>query len=315
MRWRCLLLSALALAVPGVALASCGAENCPLDHAIRWSDSPFAYEVSYQYLDQDQPRDGTADVAVGEVPRHHDEVRTLSRAVTARGTYRFAGAWSIGLALPFVDRYHEHNHNHMGEVLVERWSYSGIGDLEAVAFRSFGGGEQSNRFFVSAGVKAPTGVTDTENEDGDSPEPAALIGSGSWDALAGVGLEKLFGENKVIPLRLSLTGRYNGRGVEDYQIGSQIQAHVGSEYPVTRSMALVGQANFRVRAKDDTGTSGEDAEDTGGSWLYLSPGLRVSTGPMASLYGLVQIPVYQRVNGVQLVSEANLYVGVTGGFR
>ena len=29
------------------------------------------------------------------------------------------------------------------------------------------------------------------------------------------------------------------------------------------------------------------------------------------LYGLVQIPVYQRVNGIQLVSDTNLYVGVT----
>jgi len=31
------------------------------------------------------------------------------------------------------------------------------------------------------------------------------------------------------------------------------------------------------------------------------------------IYGLVQIPVYQRVNGIQLVSDANLYLGVTGG--
>jgi hypothetical protein len=148
-----------------------------------------------------------------------------------------------------------------------------------------------------------------------------LIGTGSWDALAGAGAEWQLGgsadgaSGKIIPLRLSLTGRYNGTGVEDYRIGSQIQAHLGSEYPLGRSLALLGQANFRIRAKDDPGSSGEDDEDTGGSWLYLSPGLRVTAGPLASVYGLVQIPVYQRVNGVQLVSEVNLFVGVTGGFH
>jgi hypothetical protein len=315
-----LLFSALVLAAPAAGLASCGAENCPLDHAIRWSQDPFAYEVSYQYLDQDQPRNGTQDVAVGEVPRHHDEVRTLSRVVTARGSYRFAGAWSVGAALPFVDRYHEHNHNHGGQILVEQWHYSGVGDLEVVGLRSFGSAESRSRFFVSAGVKAPTGVTDSPNEDGDSPEPAALIGSGSWDVLAGAGAEWQLGGSadgstgRVIPVRLSVTGRYNGTGVEEYRIGSQMQAHLGSEFPIGSSLALLGQANFRLRAKDDTGTSGEDDEDTGGTWLFLSPGLRVATGPFASLYGLVQIPVYQRVNGVQLVSEGNLYVGVTGGF-
>lgn len=148
-----------------------------------------------------------------------------------------------------------------------------------------------------------------------------MIGTGSWDALAGAGAEWQLGgsadgaSGKIIPLCLSLTGRYNGTGVEDYRIGSQIQAHLGSEYPLGRSLALLGQANFRIRAKDDPGSSGEDDEDTGGSWLYLSPGLRVTAGPLASVYGLVQIPVYQRVNGVQLVSEVNLFVGVTGGFH
>lgn len=319
MRWRLLLLLAVFLAAPAAAVASCGAENCPLDHAIRWTDAPFAFDVSYQYIDQDQPRVGSDDATVGAIPRHHDEVRTLSRTTTAVASYRFAGAWSVGALLPYVDRYHEHNHNHMGAVLVEQWHYSGVGDMEFGARRIFGGGEHDNRYFVSAGVKAPTGVTDAENEDGDRPEPAAQIGSGSWDVLGGVGAEWLLGgaggaeSEDGIPLRLSVTGRWNGRGTEDYRIGSQAQVHAASEVPIGRTLALLGQVNFRVRAKDDTGSSGEDDADTGGSWLYLSPGLRVSTGRLASIYGLVQIPVYQRVNGIQLVSEANLYFGVTGG--
>jgi len=316
---RVALLWACVLAIPGAALASCGAENCPLDHASRWSEAPFSFEVSYQYIDQDQPRVGTDDAAVGAIPRHHDEVRTLNRTTTGRASYRFAGAWSVSAALPYVDRFHAHIHNELGVAEYERWEYNGIGDLEVVGLRSFGGGESRNRYFATAGVKAPTGVTDVKNEEGDQPEPAARPGSGSWDVLAGAGAEWRMGGSRGedgaggIPLRLSVTGRLNGRGTEEYRIGSQVQAHVASELPVGKTFALLGQANFRVRAKDDVGASGLEEEDTGGSWLYLSPGLRVSTGTRASIYGLVQIPVYQRVNGIQLVSDVNLYCGVTGG--
>ena len=319
MKWRMLLLSAGFLAAPAAAVASCGAENCPLDHPIRWSDAPFAFDVSYQYIDQGQPRIGTDDATVGEIPGLHDEVRTLSRTTTAAATYRLAGAWSVGASLPYIDRYHEHNHNDVGGVEVEQWHYSGIGDVEFGARRLLGGGERWNRFFLSAGVKAPTGVPDAENEDGDRPEPAAQIGSGSWDLLGGFGAEWLLGgaggaeSVDGIPLRLSVTGRWNGQGTDDYRIGAQALINAASELPIGRTFALLGQVNYRVRAKDDPGSSGEDDADTGGSWLYLSPGLRVSTGGLASIYGLVQIPIYQRVNGIQLVSEANLYFGVTGG--
>lgn len=317
MLWRSLFLFVLLAGIaehPTVSEASCGAESCPLDHASRWSEQPFTFELSYQYLDQDQPRTGTEDTEVGAIPRHHDEVRTLNRITTARAGYR-TGAWSLGASLPFVDRDHAHIHHHAGEEILEQWSYSGLGDLEVVGFRSFD--SETRRIFASAGLKMPTGDTSVPNEQGDQPEPAARPGTGSWDAMAGFGVEWLVagtGEyERPIPLRLSVTGRWNGYGVEDYRIGPEAQVHLASEYPVSERFALLGQANFRVKGKDDVAESGVEEEDTGGSVLYLSPGVRVAVSPGASLYGLVQIPAYQRVNGIQVVSEANLYVGVTGG--
>lgn len=315
MLWRSLVvavtLAAIAASHPPRSLASCGAESCPLDHASRWSDRPFTFELSYQYLDQDQPRTGTEDAEVGAIPRHHDEVRTLNRITTARAAYR-TGPWSLGASLPFVDRYHAHIHNHAGERILDEWNYSGLGDLEVVGFRSFDG--ESRRFFVSAGLKMPTGDTSVPNEEGDQPEPAARPGTGSWDVMAGLGTEWLFGSSEtVIPLRLSVTGRFNGYGTEDYRIGPEAQAHLASEYPIGTRFSLLGQANFRLRGKDDVAESGVEEQDTGGSVLYLSPGVRFAVSPGTSIYSLVQIPAYQRVNGIQVVSEANLYVGVTGG--
>lgn len=300
-------------------LASCGSESCPLDHASRWSEAKLTYEVSYQYIDQDQPRAGTEDTSVGSIPREEDEVRTVNRVTTARASYRPAEGWSFGASLPLVDRYHAHIRHEGTESIEERWNYSGLGDLEVAALHSFSGGESAHRFFASAGVKAPTGDTNVADESGEQPEPSARPGTGSWDFLAGLGAEwRLTGPGsgeaeRTIPVRLSLTGRWNGRGTEDYRVGSQVQVHAATEYPLARKVALLAQANFRVKAKDDVGSSGEDEEDTGGTVLYLSPGARLALSPGASLYGLVQVPVYQRVNGIQLVSDSNIYLGITGG--
>jgi len=169
MHRRLALLWAAALALPAAAFASCGAENCPLDHASRWSEAPFSFEVSYQYIDQDQPRVGSDDAAVGALPRNHDEIRTLNRATTARATYRFARVWSVSAALPYIERFHAHIHNRLGVPEYERWDYNGIGDLEFSGLRAFGGSESRSRYFTTLGVKTPTGVTEVKNETGTSP--------------------------------------------------------------------------------------------------------------------------------------------------
>jgi len=308
----------VALAAPASLWASCGSESCPLDHMSRWSEAPFSFELTYQYIDQDQPRIGTEDATVGEIQRDHDEVRTLNRMTTARGIYRAGPAWSFSASLPWIDRYHEHIHHDAGGDEVERFNYSGIGDLEAATIRSLGSGESRRRGFVSAGVKMPTGDTSVPNEDGEQPEPAARPGSGSWDVLAGAGVEWRLGDmaegSRTVPLRLSVTGRYNGFGTEDYRIGPELQAHLGTEYPLMRSLSLLAQVNLRVRGQDDVGSSGVNEADTGGTMAFLSPGVRANVSRAGSIYALVQIPVYQRVNGIQIVSEGNLYVGVSRAF-
>jgi hypothetical protein len=303
----------LAVAVPG--WASCGSENCPVDHASRWDEAALSFDVSEQYIDQNQPRVGTDDAVVGQIPSHEDEVRTVNRITTARASYRFSGAWGLTMALPFVDRDHEHIHNDLGGAEYQRWSYSGVGDLETVALRRFGASGRT-RYLVSAGVKAPTGVKNVEEVDGDQPEPPARPGTGSWDVLGGVGAEWLvhvggLGGESGIPLRMSINGRYNGRGTEEYQVGAEGMAHIATEVPVTSWGSLTLQTNLRVRGKDNVGNTDVNEENTGGTTAYVTPGFRLAMGRQAWVYGMVQFPVYQNVNGIQIVSEANWFGGVT----
>jgi hypothetical protein len=227
-------------------------------------------------------------------------------------------AWAFSASLPYVSRYHEHIHNGPGGSEVQRWRYSGPGDLELLATRYLDGGDGSARYYARAGVKAPTGDTTVEEVDGEQPEPTSRPGTGSWDLLAGLGAEWRVrapgaAEGKTMPIRLSLSGRLPGRGTEDYRGGAELLAHAGTEYAAVGPAAALVQVNFRARGKDDVGTTDEEAGNTGGTSLYLSPGARVTIAPRTSIYGLFQVPVLQRVNGIQLVARSNLYVGISRG--
>ena len=53
-------------------------------------------------------------------------------------------------------------------------------------------------------------------------------------------------------------------------------------------------------------------ELTGGDFVFLSPGLRLALHEPWAAYAFVQQPLYQNVNGLQLVAERNWLFGVQG---
>jgi hypothetical protein len=319
MSCRAVLFVAILGLMPVGAFASCGSEHCPIDLGMLWERSQLTFDLTQQYIDQNQPRVGTHDAAVGAIPAEEDEVRTLSRITTARATYQPSERWSIVASLPFVSRYHEHFHTHSGGTPeLQRWSFTGVGDLETTVSRTFaGGGENAVRFHVTAGAKAPTGVQHVEEFDGHEPEPPARPGNGAWGAIAGAGAQwnvaskMLGGDHVAVPVRLSVLGHTSARGTERYRVGSELQTNLGLSYPVTRSIEMLLSGDFRVRAKDDPGDTDADPGHTGGSWAYVSPGIRVNALGKTAFYGVVQLPVYQRVNGINLVSDFNLYLGIS----
>jgi len=318
MLWRAAVLAAAVGLLPAGAFASCGSDHCPIDLGLLWEHSLLTFDISQQYLDQNQPRVGTEDAAVGAIPAEENEVRTVNRITTGRVSYQPSEAWSFLVSLPYVSRYHEHIHDDAGTPVTQRWSFEGVGDLEAVATRTFHGGTAGERgYHLTAGFKAPTGVRHVEEFDGDEPEPPVRPGNGAWAAIAGAGAQWSLttkmpsGLSGTVPVRLSVLGRANGHGTERYRVGSELQTNLGLSYPVTRSLEMLLSGDFRVRAKDDPGDTDAEAGHTGGTWAFVSPGLRVNVAGKTAFYGIVQLPVYQRVNGINLVSDFNLYLGVT----
>jgi hypothetical protein len=174
--------------------------------------------------------------------------------------------------------------------------------------------------WLTAGLKLPTGSTDEAGANGENAEVTMTPGTGSTDFLAGVtyqsgivretNLSGPFGHFALIPWFVALNLRINGKGRDDYRRGNEVQLNAGSEYPIRPSFHFLGQINGRIAAKDDPGNTDENPELSGGQYVYVTPGFRVMLPRGTSLYALVQLPVYQHVNGLQLTSRANYIAGL-----
>jgi hypothetical protein len=295
------------------ALASCGSSSCPLDlHALGLADSSrLVLDLSFQYIDQDHLRRqrGTFEI-------EHDELRTINRITTLQLSGRVTDRLQLSLTAPYVSRTHEHVEHASGDF--EEWRFGALGDAAVQARYRI-----SKSFWLSGGVKLPTGSRDETNGQ-EAAEVTIQPGSGSTDLLLGAtyqggivhdtGISGPMGSATLIPIFASIAYRRNGSGTHDYRRGDEVQLSAGSEYPLAPSLHLIGQLNLRHAAKDEVGATEENPALTGGTYLYLSPGFRFVAGHRVSVYSYVQIPLVQRPNGIQLVSRANYLVGVQQRF-
>jgi hypothetical protein len=99
---------------------------------------------------------------------------------------------------------------------------------------------------------------------------------------------------------------------EQFRPGDRLALDLGLRYELPRGTAFMLQLNSLVKGRD-TGTEAE-TEDSGGRFFFLSPGISYAPARNLQIYGFVQLPVYQYVNGVQLVANRAFAVGISGRF-
>ena len=318
-------LCAILVALTAVsARASCGSSSCPIDMNALQTLGRFSFDLSYQYINQDQPRIGTRKAAVGEIPSDHDEIQTVNRLTALQFSYAPSTSFQFALTAPFVSR--NHHHFDTGSQEIEHWQFSGFGDgLVQARTRLFIGESGAHpSLWLTTAVKLPTGSVHESSDNGEDAEVTITPGTGSTDAIVGLtwqggvvrdtSLGGSMGHSTLIPYFAGVSLRRNGRGRDDYRRGSEVQVNAGSEYPLNASLHVLGQLNARMTSKDDVGNTDEDRDLTGGRYLFVSPGLRLLFGRGSSAYAIVQLPLYQRVNGLQLTSKANYVIGMRQQF-
>jgi hypothetical protein len=314
-----LLLSALALGCAGgEARASCGSAFCMVNTSWNvqgvWTEPGARFDLRFEYIDQDQPRAGSDKVAVGQIPRHHDEVRTINRNWLATYDYTFDDKWGVAATLPLIDRDHSHIHNHHGQKLVEQWSFARMGDLRVVGRRQWQSESRESLsldfFGLNFGLKLPTGDTDVRNTDGDLAERTLQPGTGTTDLLLGAYYTRVLGSGSSWFADLLVQQPLNSH--DNFEPGLRTGIDLGFRYGIGDRLTLMIQLNALYKDRD----KGSDAEpdDSGGKFLFASPGVSYVLAKNLQLYGFVQLPLYQYVNGVQLTADWAAVIGISVRF-
>ena len=309
------------LVAASAAVASCGSAFCMVNTnwGVQgvWNEPGFRGDLRFEYIDQDQPRTGTRDVAVGEIPHHHDEVRTINRNVFATLDYGISEALGVSVIFPWVDRAHEHIHNHRGEPELESWNFSGLGDMRVVGRYQFPPTTTDPQVTrvgfagLTGGLKLPTGRTTVANGEGEVAERTLQPGTGTTDAVLGAYYRQalpMAGSSWFVQLGAQVA--LNSR--DEYKPGDQVGVDAGYRYDVNDRFAAMLQLNYRYKARDKGAQA--EPEDSGGQAVTASPGVSFALTPRVQAYAFVQLPLWQHVNGVQLTADWSVAAGVSAQF-
>lgn len=310
MSFRIVAASALALTVflPEAARA-CSACGCNLDTDEGSAAAGFSVDERVDYVNQDSlwlgggkapPQDPTAV----EVQRN-----TATLWYTTTIDYQSDQRWGVSVAVPAQTRTHSSfNNGTDGDLAKSEWN--AFGDVRVLGRYALTEGREIS---LLAGLKLPTGGT-THNFD--SGQSTGLVdrglqpGSGTWDLLLGSSQGG------------SITGKLGWFAQELWQKpleqhngfapGQTLNGSVGLRYAIDETFMPQFQVNAQNRWRD-RGINA-DIPNSGGEIVYASPGLFVTVAEDTTVYGFVQLPIYQRVGGLELVPDYSASLGIKHRF-
>ncbi len=218
---------------------------------------------------------------------------------------------------------------------------SGIGDLSLLGqYRFLNDHARHTEAAVLFGIKAPTGKTDVSH-DGELLEAEFQPGSGSWDGLFGLALTHRLGRwsfdsnvlydlvtvgtqntnlgdlflyNAAISYRLTRLGAAAPmfHGAHSHEEGDDGHPHMHREVADHGpALDLVLELDGEWHGKQET--AGITDGNSGGTTIYVSPGMRVSVDQWSGVVS-VGIPVVRDLNGIQAEPEWRISTGASLAF-
>jgi len=313
------------LALPLVALgastqASCGATFCTLmtDRFAQGSGETHAgwsVDMRLEAVTQNRLRRGSSTIDAGQVSGEEAiERRTRNLGLVTALSYGIDADWSVALRIPLLRRDHQHDLIDEQTGLpgpAERWRFTRLGDVQALLRREFrAGGADASSWALFGGLKLPTGSFEVTNADGTPAERALQPGTGTTDLVLGLAGRLPIGLADALIGQANLSQSLRAR--DEFKPGRRIELSAGWSHAWSNALGSVLQLNWRHRGRD----SGAQAEpdNSGSTTLDLSPGVTLGIGPDSTLYAYLQVPLMQRVGGIQLVPRSTLAVGWTSDF-
>jgi hypothetical protein len=162
------------------------------------------------------------------------------------------------------------------------------------------GSEAMTIISLSGGVKLPTGRTDFMH-DGEYLDSHLQPGSGSTDIVLGTSILWTLDRTTFVT---NILGSFPGTGARGHRFGNYINADLTGRYRIIASednfstLAVTLGLSGELRAQETQ--DGVLLDDSGGSVLYLSPGVQWTVSEKISLEASYHLPVYHYLGGTQL---------------
>jgi hypothetical protein len=300
------------LAVSSTAQA-CGACGCTLNSD--WASQGYAlqpglrFDLRADYFNQEQLRTGTKAADRGSFSFPNDQEiqeKTINRNLTATLDYAPSPDWGVTLLVPVFNRYHATTA--AGDTEPSFSQADGLGDIRLLG--RYQGFTEDHAFGVQFGLKLATGATKQTFNAGAEvgmPLDAGLqLGTGTTDLLLG-----FYGFGELAPdwgcfgqvLFQKPTGEKNG-----FKPGDGLNTSFGVRY--TGFASVTPQLQVDARAEGRESGANADVDNSGATLVYLSPGLTFNVSPRFQVYAFAQVPVAQRVNGLQLEPKWSASLGL-----
>ena len=243
--------------------------------------------LEYDYMDQNINWSGTGR----SNPANNEDREIVNQFFTAGAQYMFNRSWGAEIEIPYTTRtfnttestgdYVGFHHSGVGDVRV-RGIYSGLSDDMSTG--------------VTFGFKLPTGSYTYPQFDRDT-----AIGTGAASTLLG-----FYHQGNI-------AGNFNWftNGLWDHAITSASHYRPGDEWDLSlgsyyNAGAFAGADNVApllqligTHRRPDAGFNA-DHDNSGYTRLLISPGFEYDINAV-KLYGDLEVPIYQNVNGNQLV--------------
>ena len=300
--------------------------------------------LSYDMIDQNQFRQGTGNLSEAQAEQilnngvngqlnagNEVATQTLTRTTTLNLDYN-TPEWGVSIQVPMVYRYHTTYQVGLGQTPydaglnqgtdasgnpIPSYNYSqvnSLGDIRVMARYALAA---DGGYGVMFGIKLPTGVTTGQfsGAAGGTVDPSLQAGTGSTDVILGG----------------YATGAWSnvgwfGQALWQRALASQAGYTPGDALTGTAGLRFSGLSNYvtpliqlnYVHRNTDSGfnasTEADGTPQTGGTLIYVAPGVSAMLGNGLRAYAYVQVPVYQNVNGVQLTAKEIYSVGIRKSF-
>ena len=310
---RLTVLISLALVAAPVAAFGCSVCGCSLSSD--WAAQGYGMlpgletGLRFEYFEQSDLRSGTSSVGRSTLTFPNDieiQQRTVNRNTWLDLNYVVDSAWAASISVPYHDRFH--TTIAAGDTDISTSRTSGLGDVRLLGrYQEFGA---SSSFGLQFGLKLPTGRFDQNFANG--PQAGGLVdrglqlGTGTTDLLAGAS----WFARPAVTLGTFVQATLDQPLAARAGFLPSSSGNLSGGVRWLNSSRFTPQLQLNIKTESREHGAEADAANSGGTIAYLSPGVTAELAAHASAFIFVQLPVYQRVNGLQLEPRWLLSLGV-----